>query len=313
MSCIGQSQGFEGFEAVPMSGVGQPLEFEGAPVNGIGQSWELEGAGAGVDWGLLGEEFLVVDWVYEPQFQNAQDTAGVLADKTDEARHPGGDYGGKENGSNDKDKGGTHDWDTHEWVPAFPLSAYMADTMKQQTTTATSSSSSGAAAAAAAAAAAPTPSATAAPELTQASSSSSSSSPPELTKTSPSSPGLTQVSSSPPGLTQASASSASGGGSPGTPGGRQRQQQRRFVCAEPTCSQAFEVRKDLQRHVNSKHGRVTMACPDCGAVIKGSRMDNLRRHQRIKHGSPEWRRATGPGMPPVSRLLQIKGRGEGGR
>ncbi|KAL8387491.1 hypothetical protein RB595_009869 [Gaeumannomyces hyphopodioides] len=227
-------------EVVAMGGIGQSQGFEAVPMSGVEQWWEVEGAGAGPYFKGLLEETLA-DLVSEPQCQGGQDVVGILAGEMD-------DGNSNENGSNDNDSDGMHDW-----MPTFPLSAFLADKMEQQTTTTPSSSSSPAAAVA------PTLPGTAAPDLTQASPSS-------------------------PELTQASSSSPSGGGSPGTPGAPRPRGRRRFRCSELACPWAFDIRKDLRRHVDSVHGGTTTTCPDCGAVIKGDRKDNLRRHQMSQHG-----------------------------
>ncbi|KLU93086.1 hypothetical protein MAPG_12027 [Magnaporthiopsis poae ATCC 64411] len=134
--------------------------------------------------------------------------------------------------------------DINDWTPTFPLSAYMADKLKPAAATTITP---------------PTPSGsgTAAPELTRASSS--------------------------------SAATASSMRSPGTPraggeGAPPLLHPRPFRCAKPGCKSAFKQKRDLMRHVGSRHDKSKIPCPRCHRNIKGARKDNLRRHLRIKHG-----------------------------
>ncbi|KAF2028043.1 hypothetical protein EK21DRAFT_114246 [Setomelanomma holmii] len=72
---------------------------------------------------------------------------------------------------------------------------------------------------------------------------------------------------------------------------RHRKHERRFLCLEPACIAAFHLKKDLERHVTSKHDdMVRTECVLIGCGKTFTRKDNMLRHMRKDHGMGEGRR-----------------------
>ncbi|KAK1853270.1 hypothetical protein CCHR01_04106 [Colletotrichum chrysophilum] len=58
---------------------------------------------------------------------------------------------------------------------------------------------------------------------------------------------------------------------------------RSHVCRVPGCVRRFSTSQDLIRHTKSAHSNTILTCHVCFAVIKGNRVDNLKRHIRNRH------------------------------
>lgn len=63
----------------------------------------------------------------------------------------------------------------------------------------------------------------------------------------------------------------------------QRSHVKPFSCNEGSCSIAFSIKRDLQRHQASVHEKRCLFCPHCQRTINGNRKDNLKRHIRKHH------------------------------